>query len=207
MVGKQGRGLGALHAGHIPQPGSGPQTVHGQERALGQGGPGRRAPERQTGVNAQQFLYPAGLLFRYRFGFSGRHHKKDDHGNQQSDAGKQCEHAAPVRIGQSGLNRRHGRKRAKTAGRHLDSVYQGKLLPGKPQDIGFKGRHQARRYAQADQGAARDQAGQCLGMGESPGTGRGHDKEHDFNDAGAETIEENAQRYLRRGEGNEISGR
>ena len=193
-----------LKPADIAQIGARPQALNRHVGAHDQQADGGQAPEDPVGVDPDQ---PAQLFAPGATMTGGgmiRHHQPQHPRQHQGQNRQAAKDPAPGGQAQGQFHRGRGHERPQAAKGHDPAIHRRQPLGGEPHDEGLETGHEAGGYPQPDQGPAQDQFLDPLADREKGGAGGGEQQQQGLHPLGRETVQQDPQRQLEGGEGEEI---
>ena len=194
-----------VEAGDVAEPRGRPQRLVDQERAVADAENRGHAPEIGAGGDrgkGRRRRAPAP-------GLDGaaaprRHRGPGQEGDQEGQHGEAHEQVAPAGDLEDRMDRGRRRQRAETAEGGGDVVDQRQAVARPPFGVGLERGHQAGGHAEPDQASREAQHPERLADGEQRRPKRGEHQQHRLNARRAVAVEQQAERNLEGGEGDEI---
>ena len=165
----------------VHQPRSGPQPLHGQQRAVAQRRHRHHAPERRGCASPRRGRRSAArgipVAARCSLRCLGTTMNSTTAMAKPAMPGEHVD-TAPVRVAEQRLDRRRGGQRAQPADRQHAAVDERQPLQRKPHGEHLERGHQAGGHAKPDEGTADDEVGHVVAEGEPHAAGPGDEQQH-----------------------------
>jgi hypothetical protein len=132
------------------------------------------------------------------------HDPCDHHCSGEREHSEQQEHDAPVRDLEGELHWNRSGDHADPAREEHPAVHGRQALRREPENVGLDPGHQTAGDPQPDERAPERQGGSIAGCGEQEGAGGRHQEQGGIGAARSEAVEQQPERQLERGEGQEV---